>query len=128
VLVVDDDALVRTGTAAMLEDLGHIVIEVSSGAKALELLRSVHEVDIVLTDHAMPGMTGTELARRIKRVQPDLAVILATGYAELPHGEADDPALPRLSKPFRQQELAAAISAVVKPNPSARKGASLAAR
>ena len=128
VLVVDDDALVRTGTAAMLEDLGHVVIEVSSGAKALELLRSVHEVDIVLTDHAMPGMTGTELARRIRRVHPELAVILATGYAELPHGEADDPSLPRLSKPFRQSELADAISDVVKPEMTARKSASLVAR
>jgi CheY-like chemotaxis protein len=112
----------------MLEDLGHVVIEVSSGAKALELLRSVHEVDIVLTDHAMPGMTGTELARRIRRAQPHLAVILATGYAELPHGEVEDPTLPRLSKPFRQRELAAAISDVVKPKSSLRKSVSLAVR
>ena len=128
VLVVDDDALVRTGTAAMLEDLGHVVIEVGSGAKALELLRSVHDIDLVLTDHAMPGMTGTELARRIRRVQPDLAVILATGYAELPNGEADDPSIPRLSKPFRQHELATAISDVVNLEAVTKKRASVAAR
>ena len=110
VLVVDDDALVRTGAVAMLEDLGHNVIEVSSAAKALAILNSPHAVDVVVTDHAMPGMTGMELVRRLRCVQPSLVIILATGYAELPDGEAEDPSLPRLSKPFRQQELADAIS------------------
>jgi PAS domain S-box-containing protein len=128
VLVVDDDALVRTGTAAMLEDLGHCAIEASSGANALELLKTVHEIDLVLTDQAMPGMTGMELARCIRRSQPALPIILASGYSELPEGEPDDRSIPRLSKPFRQQELAAAISGVVGPFSTKRRSNALIER
>jgi signal transduction histidine kinase len=111
VLVVDDDPLVTESTAAMLEDLGHVVIEALSGARALDMLRLGAKVDIVVTDHAMPGMTGTELARQVKQLWPSLPVILATGYAELPNGE--DPGLPRLSKPYVQAEMAAQIANVI---------------
>ncbi len=112
VLVVDDDPLVVASTAAMLEDLGHIVIEALSGARALDLLQLGANVDVVVTDHAMPGMTGAELAWQIRQVWPDLPIILATGYAELPN--AEDPRLPRLSKPFLQDELAAQIAKAVR--------------
>jgi CheY-like chemotaxis protein len=113
ILVVDDDALVSTGTAAMLEDLGHRVIEVSSGPLALDALDGcASKIDVVITDHAMPGMTGLELARRIRETYPRLAIILASGYAEIT--ETPDPGdLPRLAKPFRQAELSAAISSAV---------------
>ncbi|MET3889017.1 CheY-like chemotaxis protein [Bosea sp. OAE506] len=113
VLVVDDDALVGMGTAAMLEDLGHTAIEVMSGAKALEALTADQRIDLVITDHAMPGMTGAELARRIRASRPELPIILASGYAELPDNEglAD---LLRLGKPFAQAQLAAAIERAVK--------------
>ncbi|WP_207481476.1 response regulator [Arenibaculum pallidiluteum] len=112
ILLVDDDALVSTGTAAMLEDLGHMVIEANSGADAIELLRTSPRIDVVITDHAMPGMTGMELARRLRESHPSLPIILATGYAEFPQSETDELALPRLTKPYLQEELAAAISAV----------------
>lgn len=94
----------------MLEDLGHRVIEANSGRQALDALKA-HErsIGIVITDHAMPGMTGVELARRIREIHPALAIILASGYAEIGEGGGEDP-LPRLSKPFRQDELAAAIA------------------
>jgi CheY-like chemotaxis protein len=75
------------------------------------MLRLGAKVDIVVTDHAMPGMTGTELARQVKQLWPSLPVILATGYAELPNGE--DPGLPRLSKPYVQAEMAAQIANVI---------------
>ena len=110
VLIVDDDPLVCTGTAAMLEDLGHTVIEASTGLEALDTLRVNSEIDLVITDHAMPGMTGTELARRIRGTHPSLAIVLATGYAELPQGEGHELALPRLSKPYGQEELALAVA------------------
>ena len=110
VLVVDDDALVSAGTVAMLEDLGHDVVEASSGPQALDVLRDRgFNVDLVITDHAMPGMTGLDLARHIKSIYPAVAVILASGYAEIAD-LTDQNALPRLAKPFRQDELAAAIS------------------
>jgi len=110
ILVVDDDMLVGMGTAAMLEDLGHVVIEASSGAAALDLHAAHDDVDIVVTDHAMPGMTGTELAAALAARDPALPVILATGYAELPNGTLSP--LPRLSKPFRQEDLEAALARV----------------
>ncbi len=111
VLVVDDDALVSTGTAAMLEDLGHLVLEANSGVQALDVLKADHHrVDLVITDHAMPGMTGLELADQVKRTYPALAIILATGYAEILQGKLEQASLLRLSKPFRQDELASAIA------------------
>jgi CheY-like chemotaxis protein len=109
-LVVDDDAAVRAGTAAMIEDLGHSAIEAGSGASALALLRSQPDIDIVITDYAMPGMNGSELAAKIQRMRPGLPVVLATGYANIP---SDLPALPRLNKPYRQQDLAALLASLV---------------
>jgi signal transduction histidine kinase/ActR/RegA family two-component response regulator len=110
VLVVDDDALVATGTAAMLEDMGHVVIEANSADDALKLLDGGCAVDLVITDHAMPGMSGTQLAHLLGIRYPKLGVVLATGYAELPPGEAAGPDLPRLSKPFLQSDLARMIA------------------
>jgi CheY-like chemotaxis protein len=111
VLVVDDDPLVVASTAAMLEDVGHVALEALSGARALDMLHDGLKVDVVVTDHAMPGMTGAELARQIRLAWPELPVILATGYAELPN--AEDPGLPRLSKPYLQEELVSQIANVV---------------
>jgi CheY-like chemotaxis protein len=91
----------------MLKDLGHRVIEAASGSRALEILRAGAAVDLVITDQAMPGMTGTQLAAEIQAAWPELAVIIATGYAELP--EDRDRRLPRLDKPYGQDDLAAAI-------------------
>jgi PAS domain S-box-containing protein len=107
ILLVDDDPLVLAGTAALLEDLGHQVFEASSARHALEILTGGTRIDVVITDHAMPGMTGVELMAHLERMQPDLPVVLATGYAELPDGV--DPNVPRLAKPFRQAGLAEAI-------------------
>jgi PAS domain S-box-containing protein len=107
VLVVDDDVLVRMGTVDMLEDLGHTVIEAGSAAEALTALQAGAAVDVVITDQAMPGMRGTELATRLREKYPALPIVLATGYAELPNGE--NLGLPRLSKPFRQEDIAAVL-------------------
>jgi Response regulator receiver domain/Histidine kinase-, DNA gyrase B-, and HSP90-like ATPase len=70
VLVVDDDAMVAAGTAAMIEDLGHSVIQAESASRALELLSTRPSIDVVITDYAMPVMTGGELAAEIHRVRP----------------------------------------------------------
>jgi PAS domain S-box-containing protein len=107
VLVVDDDPLVLQNAAAMLDDLGHHPLEAPSGAKALGLLRARGDVDLVITDQVMPEMTGLELANAIKAEWPDLPVLLATGYAELPANRALD--LPKLAKPFGQDVLAQAL-------------------
>jgi signal transduction histidine kinase len=112
VLIVDDDSLVMTGTAAMISDLGHTPVEAHSGAEALDLLGSGLKVDVVLTDHVMPSMTGLQLAVYIQEKFPGLPIILATGYAELPV----DPVslgIARLAKPCTQHEIGEAIHAAV---------------
>ena len=108
VLAVEDDGLVLMNTAAMLEDLGHTVVEASSGDEALDILRRGRHIDLVITDQSMPRMTGTQLAEAIRADWPGLPVILASGYAELPSGAAHD--MQRLDKPFGQAALARAIS------------------
>jgi signal transduction histidine kinase len=120
VLAVEDDALILMTTAAMLRDMGHEVIEAYSGQEALDILRSGKHINVVVTDQGMPNMTGLQLAGHIRESWPHLPVILATGYAELPKDAS--PVLPRLSKPFQQEELAAAIAHVTKPRASRRVG------
>jgi CheY-like chemotaxis protein len=107
VLVVDDDPLILMSTVDMLEDLGHQVVSASSGEKALEQLR-VMPFDLMITDHAMPRMTGTQLVAEARATYPALPMVLASGYAELPDGTQVD--VPRLSKPFSQAELAEAVA------------------
>jgi signal transduction histidine kinase len=124
VLVVDDDPIVAAGTAAMVEDLGHSAIEAESGPRALDVLHARPDIDIVITDYAMPGMTGTELAARIERLRPGLPVVIASGYAELLSQEM---ALPRLAKPYRQHDLAAMIRGLVGRTPAAAPPSSLGA-
>ncbi len=111
ILAVDDDALVLLNTAAMLEDLGHTVLEATSGKSALEIIRRGDTIDLVITDQAMPHMTGSDLAAAIRLEKPDMPIILATGFAELPPGV--DEGLPKLSKPFLQQQLADVIAKTV---------------
>lgn len=112
VLAVDDDSLVLFITAAMLEDLGHAVIAAGSGDEALSLLAANPGIDLVVTDEVMPGMTGSQLALKVKETHPGLPVILTTGYAELTPGfQTLRRSFPRLPKPFTQVELARAISA-----------------
>ena len=103
ILFVDDDPLIAMSTSEMLEDLGHRVIGVNSGLHALEILRSEQPLDLMMTDHMMPGMTGLELVAASRDVRPALPVLLATGYAELPEGAQLD--LPRLAKPYHQDQL-----------------------
>jgi PAS domain S-box-containing protein len=110
VLVVDDDDLVLLNTVAMLEDLGHTVLQADSGAAALKLLRGENGVELLITDQAMPRMTGAQLAEVVQCEWPGLPIILASGYADLPPGIASD--LRRLAKPFRQEDLAEAINEV----------------
>ncbi|WP_413624667.1 response regulator [Luteibacter sp. Lutesp34] len=110
VLTVDDDELVRATTVEMLEDLGYAVVAARSGAEALNLIEEA-AVDLVITDHAMPQMTGTQLAIRLRERYPTLPIVLATGYADLPAGPQID--LPRLAKPYSQAALASMVEQVM---------------
>ena len=111
ILLVDDEPLVRAATAEMLRDLGHHVVEASSGPDALETLVEL-DPDIVVTDYKMPRMDGGELASEVRRLRPGLPVLLITGYT----GSAEvAPDLPRLDKPFRRTDLIDAIGELVNP-------------
>lgn len=107
ILLVDDEELVRMGTADMLVDSGYEVTEAASAVKALEIVRGGARLDAVVTDFAMPGMSGIDLAAELRRLRPDLPVLLITGYAAL--SEAESANLPRIAKPFRQSDLAFAV-------------------
>ncbi|MGH7012912.1 MAG: response regulator [Stellaceae bacterium] len=108
ILVVDDDSLVAESTVSMLEHLGHRATVTSSGTIALEMLRAEPQIDLVITDQVMPGMTGLELARRMRQIRPELPIILATGYSDLLHRRAE-PGVTTLDKPYHLEKLAAII-------------------
>jgi CheY-like chemotaxis protein len=85
ILLVDDDFPVRTNTAFMLSDLGHMVVEAPSARAALDMLQADRDLDLVVTDYLMPGMNVLDLAKEIRKNIPDLPIVLATGYAEVHH-------------------------------------------
>jgi CheY-like chemotaxis protein len=111
ILLVDDDPLVTEATAGMLEQLGHRALIASSGTLALELIRLEPTIDLLITDQAMPGMSGTELAARVRDARPALPIVLATGFADPP--SSDLPGLLRLDKPYRLDKLVATIAAAL---------------
>ncbi|WP_284507409.1 hybrid sensor histidine kinase/response regulator [Caballeronia sp. ATUFL_M2_KS44] len=113
VLVVDDDPLIASSTAFLLEDLGHEVVEVHSGVAALDVLHNGKHIDLILTDYSMPRMTGLELAHAARGLRPSLPVVIATGYAELPEGA--DHTIPRIRKPYLQEQLIAEIRKALHP-------------
>jgi PAS domain S-box-containing protein len=111
VLALDDDPLVLAALCAQLEDLGHRVVTAASGAEGLRHIQSGALFDAVVTDFAMPCMTGAQFAERAHAHRPGLPVIIATGFAELTDATGRD--LIRLKKPFSQRDLALAIHEAV---------------
>ena len=112
VLVVDDEDLVRATTAAMLTDAGYVVVEAASAAQALSLLKGDLKIDALVTDYAMPGVTGAQLARMVRVARADLPVLMITGFANLSDQEAGG--YPRLAKPFRQVDIVAVLGDLLK--------------
>lgn len=114
ILVVDDDADVRAFFAATLEALGYRLFTAENGEAGLALLHAA-KPDVLIVDFAMPGMNGAEVARRARALFPDLPVIFATGFADSAAIEAvADAATPILRKPFRVDDLAQALEAVLR--------------
>ena len=111
-LLVDDEDVVRLSTADMLLDLGYRVVEAASAEVALRLIDEGLSVDLLVTDHLMPGMTGTDLARIVRARLPQAPVLIISGYAEVDGVAAD---LPRLTTPFRREELAFSLRALSSP-------------
>ncbi len=110
ILVVDDDELVLLNTCALLEELGHRTLAARSAAEALDIL-SKAEVELVITDHAMPDITGMQLIKILTQTRPNLPVVLASGYQEIE--ERADFEVQRLSKPFDEASLAKVIGLAI---------------
>lgn len=108
-LLVDDEPLVRTAAADMLTDLGYAVLEAASAEEAIRLIGGGVKPQLLITDHLMTGMNGTDLARFVRSQLPGTKVLLVSGYAE---SEGVAPDLPRLVKPFGIHDLAAKIAAL----------------
>jgi signal transduction histidine kinase len=108
VLVIDDELIVRKGTAEMLADVGFDVIQAENAAEGLTLIDAGLNPDVVVTDHIMPGMTGAELAQKLRAEHPEFAVLIISGYQGI---DLIAPDVVRLSKPFRQKHLMASIAA-----------------
>ena len=116
ILVVDDDAAVREVVRAALESQGYAIVEAEHGHMAAELLKRGEAVSMMVTDLAMPGMRGTELANEARRLRPDMPVLFMTGFE--PPGDMDGgEAL--LRKPFRTSDLVTRIADCLgQPRPS----------
>jgi CheY-like chemotaxis protein len=111
ILAVDDDALILMNTSELLQDLGHEVFEAASGQQALDVLEREPDIDLLLTDQAMPNMTGLQLVDRARQMMPDLPVVIATGYGEiLQHAQL---CVTKLDKPFTQHDLSRALIAAI---------------
>ena len=109
-LLVDDEELVRASAADMLAELGYAVVQASSADEALQRVHAGLRPDVLVTDHLMPGMSGTELAHELHTIMPRLPVLVISGYTEV----ADlAPELPRLTKPFRNADLAASLGSLM---------------
>jgi nitrogen-specific signal transduction histidine kinase/CheY-like chemotaxis protein len=111
VLLVEDNDQVRQFAESLLEDLGCEVISAAGGEDALRLLES-HSVDLVFSDVVMPGLSGVDLARKVREVNVNVPVLLATGYSE--EIVKSRPEFAVLPKPYRPQELTEAIATLLK--------------
>ena len=113
ILVVDDDALITLNTVDVLTEMGHTALEAFSGPQALALMETRADIVAIITDYAMPGMTGIELAEAARKLRPGLPILLATGYDEVPDAAGHD--FVQLKKPFREAELSCRLAEVLAP-------------
>jgi len=116
ILFVDDEEALRDAGVRMLENMGYRVTAVSSGIEALDLVTNAPgKIDLVITDMTMPGMTGIELAQRLLDTQPDIPIILCTGYHETLSREKVRELGVReyLTKPYSLREIAGIIGNIL---------------
>jgi two-component system cell cycle sensor histidine kinase/response regulator CckA len=106
VLVVEDDSRIRALIRQILGRPGYSVLTAGSGQEALSLLAENGQVDLILADIVMPGMSLHELLEQLRTRRPQLPVVLMSGYStEILRGPVPDESFPLLEKPFTQEEL-----------------------
>jgi len=111
ILVIDDEETIRLLFQETLGDSGHRVVTAETGCQGLELIKK-QDFDLVFLDLKMPGMSGTELFRRIKTIKPKLPVTIITGH---PDSALMKRVLARspfgvMNKPFGEQDIVAAVT------------------
>jgi PAS domain S-box-containing protein len=119
ILAVDDDPLVLGNLVEMLEGAGCKVLAATSGDEALRVLETGADIDLLISDHAMPNMTGSELIKRAKVKSPELRAILVSGYME--DAAPDGAGFWKLEKPFSQQRLEQVFAEILQSEHSAGK-------
>jgi CheY-like chemotaxis protein len=113
VLVVDDDPDVRRFIVDLLEDSGYAVVAAVDGPAGLKALHEQGPFDLLLLDFAMPGMTGSEVARTVRAEKPDQPILMMTGYLEHEAVLSELGAQPMLQKPFEPAELLFRVAAMI---------------
>ena len=113
ILLVDDHPEVRITTAAMLEELGHTVIEAANGKEALDALNNgAGTCDLLISDYAMPHISGTEFLRQAREIYPDVPALIITGYAEEDAVRDRPESVEILLKPFTPTALEKAVARI----------------
>lgn len=115
VLIVDDESMIRSMMAELLERYGYRVLEAADAAEAIEICRCENEINLLITDVAMPGMDGIELAGALHELKPQMEVLYISGYSDrmlLGSGRVSSQAHV-LTKPFEMRELAAKITEIL---------------
>jgi signal transduction histidine kinase/CheY-like chemotaxis protein len=117
ILVVEDEANVRTTTVEMLETLGYRVRSAASGEEALGLLCGLDDLALLMTDIVMPGMNGRQLAERATAARPGLKVLYTTGYTRnaVVHNGIVDPGVQLIAKPFSLDALSHKVAQLLRP-------------
>jgi len=115
ILVAEDDHSTRELVDWVLRDAGYDTVRVMDGQEAMEMVERCDEFDLLLTDLVMPGMSGVELALRLREINPHLKVLYFTGFAERLFKEKgglwDDEAC--LEKPATPEQLVEAVAALL---------------
>jgi len=121
IFLIDDHEEVRNTTAALLADLGHEIVEAASGAEALSEMQAGRcEYDVIISDYAMPHLSGTEFLRKARELCPGVPALIITGYAEAEAINDRPDGVEVLQKPFTQGKLDAALSRVCFQSPTER--------
>ena len=113
-MTIDDDSAVSTVMARMLELGGHTVDKTSSGLEGVRQFPGA-EYDLVITDRAMPDLSGDEVAHRIKEMSPGIPVLMITGFGSMMKEQGEHPEFVDriLNKPYTRHELLGAIAALM---------------
>ena len=112
ILLVDDHDGVRATTAALLEDMGHAVAQASDGPELLSILEQrPGDYDLIISDYAMPLVSGADVIRQARELRPDMPAIIITGYAEAQSISRRPPDVQVLTKPFAPEQLLTLVRA-----------------